>query len=203
MSWYNQNSNTWLEPTLWSWSAGFLVVKPAQLQQSRFWCSKARCNGSVPLPTLTRNRSSGLEQLQTLVKRKKCWYDEKRRHNASFYPVDDSRISDGHTTHTSNSMDGWELRTATGRWQACRGVADWLPLTTFIIAISHPAFTFQYSYGLTPAWSWYRTTNQLMAIYVVLLLPQCHSQREMSQQLIPTWSTLNTALYGWIWMMQW
>jgi len=43
------------------------VVKPAQLQWSGFSCGKNRCNGSVPVPTLTRNRSSGLEPLLTLV----------------------------------------------------------------------------------------------------------------------------------------
>jgi len=42
------------------------VVKPAHLQRSGFSCGKARCNGSVSVPTLTRNRSSGLEPLLTL-----------------------------------------------------------------------------------------------------------------------------------------
>jgi len=43
-----------------------LLVKPAQLQRSGFWCGKTRCHGSVPVPTLTRNRTSGLEPLLTL-----------------------------------------------------------------------------------------------------------------------------------------
>jgi len=55
-----------LEPKMWCWNAGFLVVKPAQLQWSGFSYCKACCNGSVPVPTLTRNRSSWLELLVTL-----------------------------------------------------------------------------------------------------------------------------------------
>jgi hypothetical protein len=43
------------------------VVKPAQLQRSGVSCGKNRCNGSVPVPTLTRNRTSGLEPLLTQV----------------------------------------------------------------------------------------------------------------------------------------
>ena len=43
------------------------MVKPAQLQWSAFSCGNNRCNGSVPVPTLTRNRSSGLEPLLTLL----------------------------------------------------------------------------------------------------------------------------------------
>jgi len=43
------------------------MVKPAQLQWSRFSCGKNHCNSSVPVPTLTRNRSSGLEPLLTLI----------------------------------------------------------------------------------------------------------------------------------------
>jgi len=44
-----------------------LVVKPAQLQQSGFSCGKTSCNSSVPVSTLTRNRSSRLELFLTLV----------------------------------------------------------------------------------------------------------------------------------------
>ena len=66
MSWYDQNSNTSSEAKTWVQNAGFLVVKPSQLQRSGFSCGKTRCNGSVPVPTLTRNRSSGLEPLLTL-----------------------------------------------------------------------------------------------------------------------------------------
>jgi len=43
------------------------VVKLAQLQRSGFSCGKNRCNGSVPVPTLTQNRSSVLEPLLTLI----------------------------------------------------------------------------------------------------------------------------------------
>jgi hypothetical protein len=39
------------------------VEKPAQLQHSGFSCGKACCNSLVPVQTLTRNRSSGLEPL--------------------------------------------------------------------------------------------------------------------------------------------
>jgi len=66
ISQYDQNSNTQLESNLWGWNAGFLVVKPAQLQPSGFSCGKNSCNSSVLVPTLTRNRSSRLEPLLKL-----------------------------------------------------------------------------------------------------------------------------------------
>jgi hypothetical protein len=44
-----------------------LAVKPAQLQRSRLLCDKSYCKGSVPVPTLTRNSSSGLEPVLTLL----------------------------------------------------------------------------------------------------------------------------------------
>jgi hypothetical protein len=53
---------------LWGSNAGFMVVKPAQLQWSGFSCGKKRCNGSVRVPTLTQNRSSGLEPLLILAR---------------------------------------------------------------------------------------------------------------------------------------
>jgi len=45
---------------------GFVMVKPAQLQQSRISCGKTHCNGSVPVPTLTWNRSSRFKPSMTL-----------------------------------------------------------------------------------------------------------------------------------------
>jgi len=41
--------------------------KPAELQKSRFSCDTTRCNGSVLVPTTTRNHSSGLEPLLSLI----------------------------------------------------------------------------------------------------------------------------------------
>lgn len=44
ISWYHQNSDAWLDPELWTWNAGFSVLKPAHAQHSRFpWCS-TRCH---------------------------------------------------------------------------------------------------------------------------------------------------------------
>ena len=43
------------------------MVKPAHLRRSGFSCGKAHCNGLVSVPTLTRNRSCGLEPLLTLL----------------------------------------------------------------------------------------------------------------------------------------
>jgi len=48
MSWYDQNWETSLEPKLWGWNTGLLVVKPAQLQQSGFSCGETCCNGLDP-----------------------------------------------------------------------------------------------------------------------------------------------------------
>jgi len=45
-----------------------MVLKPAQLELAGFLCGKNRCNGSVPVQTPTRNRSSGLELLLTLLR---------------------------------------------------------------------------------------------------------------------------------------
>ena len=67
MSRYDQNSNTWVEPKLRGWNATYLVVKPAQLQQSGFSWGTALCNWSVAVPTLTQNCSSRLEPLLTLL----------------------------------------------------------------------------------------------------------------------------------------
>ena len=39
-------------------------------------------------------------------------------------------------THTSSSLDWRELGTKNGRWQACRRVGNWLPLTKIDIATS-------------------------------------------------------------------
>jgi len=44
----------------------FLVVKPAQLQRSGLLYGKNYCNGSVRVPTLIRNHSTGLEPLLTI-----------------------------------------------------------------------------------------------------------------------------------------
>ena len=43
------------------------MVKLTQLQESGFSCGKNRCNGSVQVPTLTWNCTSGLEPLLTLL----------------------------------------------------------------------------------------------------------------------------------------
>ena len=44
-----------------------MVVKQAQLQRSGFAGGKTRCNGSVPVPTVTRNCTSGSEPLLKLT----------------------------------------------------------------------------------------------------------------------------------------
>ena len=43
------------------------MVKPAQLKRSGLSGGKNHCKGSVPVPTLTRNSSSGLELLLTPI----------------------------------------------------------------------------------------------------------------------------------------
>jgi len=47
--------------------AGFSGGNRAKSNGPGFSCSKTPCYGSVPVPTLTRNRSSGLEPLPTLA----------------------------------------------------------------------------------------------------------------------------------------
>jgi len=64
---YDQNSNTELEQTLRCWNAGMLMVESAHLPQSRVSCGTARCNSLVPVQTLARKQSSGLEPLPSLV----------------------------------------------------------------------------------------------------------------------------------------
>jgi hypothetical protein len=66
VSWYNQNSDTYLEPNLWGWNAGFLVVKPAQLQRSGFLYVRARCNSLVPGWNPTWNRPGNMQLFVTL-----------------------------------------------------------------------------------------------------------------------------------------
>jgi len=46
---------------------GFPVETGPKSNGPGFSCGKTRCNSSVPVPTLTRNRSSGLEPLLTLT----------------------------------------------------------------------------------------------------------------------------------------
>jgi len=48
--------------------AGFSGGNRPKSNGPGFSCGKTRCNGSVPIPTLTRNRSSGLEPLLTLIR---------------------------------------------------------------------------------------------------------------------------------------
>jgi len=137
-----------------------------------------------------------VNELKRCVKERKHWCDEKNCQDASFYPVHNSRILAFPTAHTSNSMDGRELRTRNGRGHACHWVVDWLPLTKAIIATSQKAFAFHWLIGLTSAGYRYRTTTYMIAIHGVLLLPLCLSQQQASQRLIQTSWTLSTALYA-------
>jgi len=66
MSRYDQNWNTQLQTKLWGWNAGFLLVKPTQLEWSGLSWDRTRCNGSVSVPTLTWTHPSELEPLLTL-----------------------------------------------------------------------------------------------------------------------------------------
>ena len=57
------------------------------------------------------------------VKRRMHWWDWKHHRDASFHPVDDSRIWACLTTHTSNLLDGWESQSKNCWWTAgCRVV---------------------------------------------------------------------------------
>jgi len=56
-----------------------------------------------------------VNELKCCFKGRKHRYDRKHCHDASFYPFNDSRILACPATHSSNSLDGWELGTKNGR----------------------------------------------------------------------------------------
>jgi len=65
-----------------------------------------------------------VNDLKHCVKETKHWYDRKHCCDVSFYSVDDYMFLASPTTHSSISLDGRELGTKNGRWQACRRVFD-------------------------------------------------------------------------------
>jgi hypothetical protein len=75
-------------------------------------------------------------ELKNGVKESKRWCDSKHHLDASFYPFHGSRIIACSATNKYNSLDGWELGTKHGMWQACCRVVGWLLLKKCIITTS-------------------------------------------------------------------
>jgi len=77
-----------------------------------------------------------VNEVKHCVKERKQSYDQKHCQDVSWYPVDNPRILAFPTTHSTNSVDGWELGTKKGMSYARRGVVDWLLLMKIIIGTS-------------------------------------------------------------------
>jgi len=65
--WYDQNSNTWLEPKFWVCEIVEMAKKLRVQCGLVFWWGETRCNGCSSVLTQTQNWTVDLESLLTLV----------------------------------------------------------------------------------------------------------------------------------------